>query len=531
VQSTATIANLLWSASNLPAYIRFRRSLGDPQASQERKLRDYISCNAQTAFGQAHGFGEIRNYEQFARCVPLSDYDSLEPWIERVRRGERNVLTRDPVTHLVPTSGSSGARKLIPFTAELQGEFNAAIGPWLMDMQTQFPALIGGPAYWSVTPAPQDEVAEKSAVPIGFDTDTAYLGGTRRRLADAIMAVPSGVQRAKSLEAFRQKTLWHLLRCRELRLISVWHPSFLTLLLDALPAHWEELLNGMTRERAMELRTQNPYEPASIWPRLRVISCWGDGNAEIALKDLVRRFPGVCIQRKGLLATEAVITIPFSGRQLLAVRSHFFEFLDRQGRVHLAHDLKMGEEYEIVVTTAGGLCRYRLRDQVRVAGFFQRTPALQFLGRAGVVSDLCGEKISEAFANQVIQQLLVDFALAPPFILLAPDEGDAGCCYTLFVEGAAPMELGPRLDQLLCRNPHYAWCRQLGQLQPPRLFRMGAGGYQTFATRETEHGGRMGDVKPRVFSLRTGWCRYFNGSYVNSSNPVFRPCINGEGCS
>src|SRR6202007_3158193 len=108
------------------------------------------------------------------RRVPLAEYEALVPWIERIKRGEANVLTQEPVTHLVPTSGSTGARKLIPFTTGLQCEFNAAIGPWLVDLQRQWPGLIGGPAYWSVTPSLKDAPVEESAVPIGFDADTAY---------------------------------------------------------------------------------------------------------------------------------------------------------------------------------------------------------------------------------------------------------------------------------------------------------------------------------------------------------------------
>src|SRR6266404_1584821 len=149
---TAIVANALWSASNLPAYLRLRRALRSPQAAQARKLRAYLESNTHTVFGKAHRFDTIRTYEEFTRRVPLEDYESLEPWIARIRQGEVNVLTAQPVTHLVPTSGSSGARKLIPFTAGLQQEFNAAIGPWLVDLQRQKPGLIGGPAYWSMTP-------------------------------------------------------------------------------------------------------------------------------------------------------------------------------------------------------------------------------------------------------------------------------------------------------------------------------------------------------------------------------------------
>src|SRR5882757_7919161 len=113
----AAIANSLWSATNLPSYVRFRRALQQPEIAQRCRLQTYLEQNAQTAFGQAHDFNSIRSYGDFVKRVPLMDYEDLEPWIERIRRGAANVLTCEPVTRLVPTSGSTGARKLIPFTA------------------------------------------------------------------------------------------------------------------------------------------------------------------------------------------------------------------------------------------------------------------------------------------------------------------------------------------------------------------------------------------------------------------------------
>ena len=211
----ATIANSLWSATNLPSYFQFRRALLQPENAQHKLLQTYLDQNAQTAFGQAHGFDSIRSYEDFKERVPLMDYEDLEPWIEQIRRGEANVLTREPVTHLIPTSGSTGARKLIPFTAGLQREFNAAIGPWLINLLRQSPGIGGGPAYWSVTPVMSNACPENSAVPIGFDADTAYLGGTRQRLASTVMAVPDELRLVKDMDVFRYVTLLCLLRQRE----------------------------------------------------------------------------------------------------------------------------------------------------------------------------------------------------------------------------------------------------------------------------------------------------------------------------
>jgi hypothetical protein len=358
---------------------------------------------------------------------------------------------------------------------------------------------------------------------MAFDADTAYLGGSRQRLANNVMAVPDELRLVKDIEVFRYVTLLCLLRQRELRLISVWHPSFLTLLLDALPANWPELLSDIRSgqckyadnlppvvfnalklhplpQREDELRCVNPQKPETLWPRLKLISCWGDGSAEFAAASLKKLFPNAMLQPKGLLATEAFVTIPFAGLQPVAVRSHFFEFVDDSGAVHRVHELRAGQTYEVVVTTAGGLWRYRLRDRVQVTDFIARTPSLRFLGRSGNVSDLFGEKLCEAFVTEQIQQALAALDTSPTFVLLAPDKDTAGCHYTLYVEGKSPNELAESLDSALRRNPHYAYCRDLGQLRPIRLFAISERGYETFVKRQSSAGARLGDIKPTFFS-------------------------------
>jgi hypothetical protein len=533
----AAIANSLWLASSLPALVNFRRALHHPAKSQAQILRNYLAGNANTDFGRHHGFEKIKNYDEFARRVPLHDYEDLKPWIERIQSGEGCVLTAGPVTHLVPTGGSTGARKLIPFTATLQYEFNRAIGAWIADLYGRYPSAAFGTAYWSISPAIQTESFETSAVPVGFDDDSAYLGGKRKRLVDAVMAVPPEIRLVSDMEQFRYVTLLCLLRAEDLRLISIWHLSFLSLLLDALPFFWKDLLSDIesghcqyaeslspivlrslklrpSPKRAGRLANANPTEPETLWPNLKVISCWGDGHAAFARADLEREFPSAFIQLKGLIATECIVTIPFAGSYPLAVTSHFFEFIDTQGRIHLAHELRKDEIYEVVLTTSGGLWRYRLQDLVQVTGFVGNTPSLHFLGRAGNVSDRYGEKLSENFVAQVILETTANLPSQPRFVLLAPDENQSGCCYTLYVEGEVQEETKERLEKLLSENVHYAWCRKLGQLQPSRTFRIENGGYETFIAQQRLAGKRIGEIKPCALSTESGWTKHFCGSYL-----------------
>jgi hypothetical protein len=74
---------------------------------------------------RGHGFGSIRTAEEYRERVPLQAGEDLAPWVDRIAAGEARVLTRSPVRTLEPTSGSSAAAKVIPYTATLQREIKA----------------------------------------------------------------------------------------------------------------------------------------------------------------------------------------------------------------------------------------------------------------------------------------------------------------------------------------------------------------------------------------------------------------------
>lgn len=475
----AAIANAAWLASSLPEWRRFKRVLADPAATQAGLLRGMLSRNASCAFGRLRGFESIRSIEEFRERVPLGDYETFEPFVDRLRAGEQSVLTSDAVKRLAPTSGTTSGRKLIPFTAGLQRAFDRAIAAWMVDLARQRPGIVGGPAYWSITPAFESDPVE-SKIPVGFDDDATYLGGIKAWLVrNAIIAPPRS---ANTLERFQTETLRRLRNCRELRMISVWHPSFLALLLDRLP-DWREL-----------------------WPNLQVISCWGDAAAESGAMALREKFSGVLVQPKGLLATETAVTIPFEGAYPLAIRSAFFEFIDEAGEVRLAHELCEGCEYELVVTTPGGLWRYRLKDWVRVTGFLGATPSLRFIGRR-MTSDLRGEKLTEEFVGERLQRVFG----AGRFALVAPNAEARG--YTLFIEGVINARSLREFESLLRENPHYAHCVNLGQLARLRCFEIASNAYESFARHSMKRGARLGDVKPARLSQRTDWAEAFEGAY------------------
>lgn len=498
---------LPWIATNLPGYVRFRSALDNPEETQRTILARYLRRNAGTAFGRTHQFAEIRSAEEFQARVPLSTYTDFEPWIDRIAAGEPNVLTRSPIRALELTSGSSAAAKRIPYTAAMQREIRRAVAPWVFDLYKDRPGLALGCAYWSITPVALEEERVDGPVKVGFEEDSEYLGGFWKRLVDSTLAVPGSVRFAPDVRTFRFQTLLSLLRRRDLTLISVWHPSFLTLLMETLPEMWERLLGEIQSARARELRRFGPRDPARIWPRLGLISCWGNAHAALHLEEVRRMFPGVEIQSKGLLATEAFVTIPFAGRHPLAIRSHFLEFLEGD-RPRMAHQLEPGGVYSVVVTTGGGLYRYRLEDRVEVTGFVGRTPSLKFLGKEGHVSDLRGEKLHESFVAGALERVFRRLGMKPRFAMLAPEEGG----YVLYLETEiAPPELDRTVEEELAANPHYRACVALGQLAPARVLLIERDGFARYLQRCKERGQRLGDIKPLALSSLSGWSSVFGG--------------------
>ena len=121
----------------------------------------------------------------------------------------------------------------------------------------------------------------------------------------------------------------------------------------------------------------------NIWPNLTVISCWADGACQFYVDQLSDYFPDVKIQGKGLIATEAFVSLPFSEKHdpVLAVNSHFFEFIDEDNQqICLAHELSIGKTYSVVISTGSGLYRYQLEDIVEVTGFLNSAPTFRFTG-------------------------------------------------------------------------------------------------------------------------------------------------------
>ena len=521
------LANALWVASCLPEWRRFLHAAENVQETQAKLFSRYKAQNRATEYGERYDFNTINSPLQYQARVPLTTYDDYIEPITRIGAGARSVLTNEPVRMFELSSGSTAASKLIPYTATLKAEFQRGIAPWIYNLYTSIPELLSGPAYWSITPLIDGKRFTEAGIPIGFESDSEYLGLLGKWLADSVMAVPNAVKNISDVDLFRYVTLFHLLRQPELRLISVWNPTFLSLLLESLPRWWDSLLhdieNGIVSranvdlrfapkpELARVLRALDPSDTESLWPRLRLISCWMDGASAVYARQLTEMFPQAALQAKGLLATEGFVSVPIAGMEgsVLSIRSHFFEFIDDTGDTLLAHQVQKGRTYSVVVTTGGGLYRYQLQDVVEVVGHWKQVPCIRFVGKADHISDWFGEKLEERFVVNVLETLFARHQISPAFAMLAPDDVD-GFRYVLYLESddRADGRLAEDLDSALRGNFHYDYCRKLGQLDAAQVQHV-TRGVETYLMACQARGQKLGNIKASILQKNTDWKDWF----------------------
>jgi hypothetical protein len=182
--------------------------------------------------------------------------------------------------------------------------------------------------------------------------------------------------------------------------------------------------------------------------------------------------------------------------------SGFFEFLDERGHSQLYNELKEDKVYEVVMTTAGGLYRYRAGDSVRCHGYVGDLPILRFAGRCGIFSDFVGEKLSDAFVSECMERAGLSGILIP---IAEPKIGAAGCrpYYLLLIEEPGGDDLH-RLEEELCRNPQYAYAIKMRQLRPLRAKHV-PGLAKRYMEYAVSRGRRLGDIKIPALCTDAEW--------------------------
>jgi hypothetical protein len=420
-----------WHAGRV--YARFLRSLRDVEAIQHRALRQVLSRVADSDYGRRYGLKFVRTPEDLRRAAPLVTYEDLRPYVDRVGDGDASALfgAGERIHMFATSSGTTAHPKLIPVTAEFVRQYRRGWNTFGLKMLTDHPRAILRAILQSSGRC--DERYTSSGLPCG--AITGLMARTQKRIVRRFYV---GVPEIALIDDPHAKyyTLMRFAVVRDVAFAVTANPATLIRMAQTANEESEHLIRDVSAgtvseklvpdvslrrrlearlrpqpERAQELerlRTINEtLRPASFW-NIEFLACWTGGSMGHYLERLAQWWGPVPVRDIGLLASEGRVTIPLEDGTpagVLDAQAAFFEFIpaeqwDRPDAETLtAKELETGGQYTVVLTNSAGLVRYRLDDVVRVRGWLEQAPLLEFLHRAGRVASVAGEKLTE---NQVV---------------------------------------------------------------------------------------------------------------------------------
>jgi hypothetical protein len=522
---------LTWVRSRLKQFLRDARRA---RRFQHRALLAKIARHADSDFGRDHGFSEIHSVADFRRRLPVLTYNYHRPYISRVLLGDVNALfapgTR--VLMFAMTSGTTGQPKRLPITEELFREYRKGWRLWGAGVFGDHRQLVRTRTL-QLTSDWQHSHAH-SGVPCGQISGLA--ASTRPWVARRDFVPPPAVSRIHDPAAKHYTALRLSLAADHIGMIVTANPSTLvefarradrqseSLIRDIhdgslsceIPPEVRELLRRPIARRnpgrALELQRiverEGALLPRHAWPDLQVLAVWIGGAVRVYLPQLEALYGPTAIRDHGLSASEGRMTIPLADGTpagILDFYHHYFEFIpveehdSERATVLEAHELEVGRDYYIVLTTSGGLYRYDIHDVVRCVGYEGQAPLIEFLNKGNSFSSLTGEKLSEHQAIRAVEMSLRNLELPIDTFTLAPMMEDKPR-YVLLVEPRAHCgrgaELAEQVQANLARvNEEYRDKFLSGRLLPVSLREVPTGTWNALRNERTRDRGNFEEYK------------------------------------
>lgn len=517
------------------------------QTQTELLLKGLIAANAKTQFGQQHKFDDVNSIDDYRASVPLASYEDIRSWVDRIFDGESNVLTKGRVVAFFKTSGSLSKPKLIPVTTHFMTQKVKTFAAYWESIYDAYPRTRDGKIVCNFADSSEPDTTE-SELPIY--SESAFWAGRGRGLHSLDRwPLPREVRDIKNPNV-RSYACARILLQEDMACIMCLNPSTLLFFCRIIQNHMASLVSGLqtgtwgtpntadfdilnTAEHAAlseHLRIDqqaaqrlNAFESKdelvklkALWPNLDLLICWQSQVVQPYFKQLAPFIEGVAIRDYITQSSECMMAVPFqdeaSGGEL-AFNAHFFEFIPEedtnatQPATKLAWQLELGRRYEVVVSTGGGLYRYRMGDCVQVNGFNGEVPVIEFLYRLGKTSSMTGEKLTEHQVLQAAKVTTENCQFGPEEFLCFPCSGELPH-YSLILDFGQSKhsnedikrwgtEFDARLKQF---NSEYSDKCQTARLGSLRLYRASAGQLRSHRFNKRATGVSEEQVKSEVLS-------------------------------
>lgn len=470
-------AALVWAKKHVQKAEEFKKN---GVKNQEKLLLSLVETAQKTLFGRTHTFETIKSVKDFQEKVPVADYEDLKPYIEKVKRGQRDILWIETPEYFAKTSGTTSGSKYIPISKEgmpfqVKGAQSALFHYIAKKNNADF---VGGKMIFLQGSPELEEV---------FGIQTGRLSG--------IVAhhIPNYLQKNR-------------LPSWETNMIEDWEAK-----VDKIVEETEKenmtLISGIPPWLIMyfeKLIEKNGKKIKQLFPNLQLIVTGGvnyepyrDKMEELlgGKVDIVQTFPA----SEGFFAFQDDYTK--EGLLLLTNHGIFYEFipLEQYGKPDAPRltlkDIELNKDYALILTTNSGLWAYSIGDVVR---FIDKNPhRILVSGRTKHFTSAFGEHVIAFEVEEAVKATVEKFPAQITEFHLAPEVNpEEGLPYhEWFIEFEKEPEnldlFKDELDdQLRKRNTYYDDLISGNILQKLHISRLQKNAFQEYAKSQGKLGGQ-----------------------------------------
>lgn len=330
---------------------RIKKNMASALANQQAILQYLLKTGTKTIFGKDHHFADVKEYTDYNKAVPIRDYEAYKSYIEQIKSGSQNVLWKGRPMYFAKTSGTTSGVKYIPITKDsIHNHIDTAKDALLCYMSESGNTSFADGKMIFLSGSP--ELERVGGIPTG-------------RLSGIVNHFVPGYLRRNQLPSYETNCIedWET---KLDKIVAETIAQDMTLISGIPP--WMQMYFDWLRERSDGKKIKE------LFPNLQVIVHGGVNFEPYKAKlfesigakvDAIETFPA----SEGFFAFQD--TLDQEGLLLNTNSGIFFEFIpageifdEHPTRLALA-DVKMGENYALIINSNAGLWGYNIGDTVR----------------------------------------------------------------------------------------------------------------------------------------------------------------------
>lgn len=452
----------------------FKKSCEAPLDAQYKLLISILKENKNTLYGKKYSFSEISSFDSFRKNVPLVKYSEIASYIDTIKDGGTNILTKKSPSYFSETAGTTSSPKYLPLSDSYVKKRSRAWKIWESELFNNHPdAFQLDKKIITFTSKPIEGISNSG---ISYGNVSGLIRSIQPKIVNSLYAVPEEIMYVDDYHLryylialfslrencslvvtpnpstlvvfakFINENFLEILRDYKYNSISQLEKSTLdNNLKDAILKKFENQEKNQQAYQSLKNLQNNKHKLHEVFGNL-TIGTWTSGSVGYYISQLKEAFGDeIYIKEIGFMASEGRFSIPMAengfGESVFDITTNFYEFIevenyrenDSNQDTLLIHELELGKQYYIILTNECGLYRYQIDDIVEITGIYRKTPTMKFVQKGKYVASLTGEKVSEWEIIESLKQTQQELGLPIKSFICVPEHKKEGVIYNFYI--------------------------------------------------------------------------------------------------